>query len=326
MDTSFKQTLANDLQNKNLSPSSIKLYLSNLERLNDELPLKNLTFLNDTEKILDKIKNLKLTTQRGYLISISSILEMYKDKNKKSNELYKKYYDIMINLNDKLKAIPTNEMTDTQKKNWSSWADIKNKFEELEKTVNEFINDKTISKNNYLKLLEYVVLALYIYIEPRRNEYNNVIVVKKYSPNMNNDCNYLSFDDAKFIFNKYKTSKKRGQEIINIPEEFMNVINKYFRFHPLIKGKKLNAKSNFQFLVNYDGGDLPSPNGITRILNKIFGKHISSSMLRHIYLSDLYGDTVKQMKETADKMGHSVEMQKDYIKTGSGLPIVVKFD
>jgi hypothetical protein len=325
MDTTFKQTLSLDLQNKNLSASSIKLYLSNLERLNDELPLKDLKFLNDSEKVLEKIKNLKLTTQRGYLISICSILEMYKNKTKKSSELYKKFYEIMIQLNDKLKAIPSNEMTETQKKNWSTWDDIKIKFEELEKNVNEFINNETISKSNYLKLLEYMVLSLYVYLEPRRNEYNNIIVVKKYNSNMDDEFNYLSYDDCKFIFNKYKTSKKRGQEILNINEDLMNVINKYFKFHPLIKNKKINTKTHFQFLVNYDGGALPSPNGITRILNKIFSKHISSSMLRHIYLSHVYGDTINKMKKTADAMGHSVETQKEYIKDPPK-PIVVKFD
>jgi len=105
----------------------------------------------------------------------------------------------------------------------------------------------------------------------------------------------------------------------------MSVINKYFKFHPLLKGKKINTKTNIDFLVNYDGSPLPSPNGITRILNKIFGKRISSSMLRHIYLSSLYGDTLEKMKETADKMGHSIETQKEYIKTSTA-PIVVKFD
>jgi integrase len=328
METDFKKTLASDLHNKGLSPSSIKLYVSNLERLNDELPLKNLTFLNDVDRVLDKIKNLKLTTQRGYLISISSVLEMYKTKNKKNTELYNKYYDIMINLNDKLKAIPTNKMTETQKTNWENWDDIKSKYESLEKEVNEFINNTTISKNNYNKLLEYMVLSLYVLLEPRRNEYTNVLVVKKHNPNMSIEHNYLSYDDKKFIFNKYKTSKKRGVEIINIGDDLMNVINKYFKFHPLIKGKVAKNKQ-YEFLVNYDGGNLASPNGITRILNKVFGKRISSSMLRHIYITSLFGDTVKQMEETAQKMGHSISTQKDYIKdvkTGSGIPIVVKFD
>jgi hypothetical protein len=323
MDTEFKQMLINDLQNKNLSPSSIKLYLSNLERLNDELPLKNLNFLKDIDKTTDKIKDLKLTTQRGYLISICSILEMYKTK-KTINDLYKKYYEIMINLNDKLKAIPTNVMTDTQKKNWASWDDIKTKFNELEINVDEFINNTQISKANYSKLLEYMVLSLYVLLEPRRNEYTNVYIIKKYNPNMSDEFNYLSYEDSKFIFNKYKTSKKKGQEIININKELMDVINKYLKFHPLLKGKKINKNTKEIFLVNFDGEHLANPNGITRILNKIFGKRISSSMLRHIYVSDLYGPIVKKMEQTAQNMGHSVETQKAYIKNSE--PIIVKFN
>jgi hypothetical protein len=42
-------------------------------------------------------------------------------------------------------------------------------------------------------------------------------------------------------------------------------------------------------------------------------------MLRHIYLSDKYGDLLKEQKEDAIKMGHSVSMQRDYIKDDDDL-------
>jgi hypothetical protein len=45
----------------------------------------------------------------------------------------------------------------------------------------------------------------------------------------------------------------------------------------------------------------------------VFGKNVGSSMLRHIYLSDKYN--IKEMKEDAEKMGHTVEQQRDYMKT-----------
>lgn len=319
MDTKFKKELIADLTNKNLSASSIKLYLGNLERLNDELPLQNLNFLNNIDNIKSKLEPLKLTTQRGYLISICSVLEMYKEKTKKMGDLYYKYYDLMIKSNEKLKAIPTEKMTETQKENWASWDDITNKFKELETEVNKFINSQAIGKTNYNKLLEYMILALYIFNEPRRNEYINMNIVKKYNKDMDNDINYLSYDDNKLIFNNYKTAKKKGQEILDIKPELKNVINNYLKFHPYFAGKKLKKDTNTLFLVNYAGESLTNPNGITRILNKIFGKKISSSMLRHIYLTNLYGDTVKKMKETADKMGHSIQTQKDYIKTTNDL-------
>jgi len=37
-------------------------------------------------------------------------------------------------------------------------------------------------------------------------------------------------------------------------------------------------------------------------------------MLRHIFLSNKYGDIIEEQKKDADAMGHSVEQQKDYIK------------
>jgi hypothetical protein len=37
-------------------------------------------------------------------------------------------------------------------------------------------------------------------------------------------------------------------------------------------------------------------------------------MLRHIFLSSKYGNTLEEMKEDSSAMGHSVSQQKDYIK------------
>ena len=60
---------------------------------------------------------------------------------------------------------------------------------------------------------------------------------------------------------------------------------------------------------------------ITRELNTIFGKNISTSMLRHIYLSNLYKDIPKLnlMIKTAADMGHSVGEAMKYIKHWLGI-------
>jgi hypothetical protein len=55
-------------------------------------------------------------------------------------------------------------------------------------------------------------------------------------------------------------------------------------------------------------------NAITRVLNRVFGKKIGSSMLRHIYLSDKYKDQNEEMKKDAEAMGHSLDLQRAYIK------------
>ena len=69
------------------------------------------------------------------------------------------------------------------------------------------------------------------------------------------------------------------------------------------------------FLVKYDGTPLDQPNQITRILNRIFGKKISVSMLRNIYLSSKYGDMMNEMKNDAKMMATSVSTAtQNYIK------------
>ena len=305
----FKNKIISNLETKGLSESSIKLYIKNLERLNNGFIIKDLKFLNNVDDIIKFLEKYKDTTKRGYLISICSVLETMKDDSKKNNELYQKYFNQMVNINNIIKAVPTETMTATQKDNWIDWADVIKKYDELYNIVSTFINNKEINKKQYDLLLELVVLGLYRWLPPRRNEYTNMYIIKKYKSDMDNSINYLSLDDKKFIFNQYKTSKVRGQEIEDVPNELMELLKSYFKFHPLIKNKE-----DRPLLVYFDGSSFNNINSITRILNKIFGMKVSSSMLRHSWISSEFGDTYKKMKENADKMGHSLTQSLAYIK------------
>jgi hypothetical protein len=69
-----------------------------------------------------------------------------------------------------------------------------------------------------------------------------------------------------------------------------------------------------KFLVSQSGEPLTAVNAITRLLNKVFGKKIGSSMLRHIYISDKYKDVMEEQQKDAANMGHSVELQREYFK------------
>ena len=70
-------------------------------------------------------------------------------------------------------------------------------------------------------------------------------------------------------------------------------------------------------MLDYNGEPLKNVNSMTLLLNSIFEKNIGSSMLRHIYLSDRFGDylpKLKEMQEVSKKMSHSSNMQQEYIK------------
>jgi hypothetical protein len=309
----FKDELVEKLKGKNLSESSIKLYIRNLEKLNGG-ELKDFKFLKNVDTVLDLLKAYKDNTKRSILISIVSILGCCPD-DKKIVKLKQKYYDLMLKKNDEIKEKATDEATEEQKENWISWDDVKKRFDELKKEVEESTNNTVVlSKPAFETLLYYMILALYIHNQPRRNkDYQYMNVVFKSNDKLPKDKNYLSYSDNKLVFNVYKTSKKYGQKVEDINEELKKCIDLYLKFHPKIKGK-VKKNTDTPFLVGYDGNPLSQVNSMTKIFNKIFNKKISSSALRHIFLSDKYGDVVKEMKEDADKMGHSVQQQKEYIK------------
>lgn len=316
--TEFRKSLVDKMREKNLSESSIKMYIRNLEKLNDDMPLKNFNFLKNIDSILEKLKNYKENTKRGYIISIVSSLSTDKGT-KAKKKLYDDYFKIMIEKNNNLKGnLSNNEMSETQKANWVDWEDVKSIFSTLKENVEKFINNKEINETQYNYLLSYVILSLYLFNPPRRNlDYQKMFLVKKFDngdSTLPNTDNYLDYENQQFIFNVYKTSKKEGQQKIAISDDLFDIIKQYLKHHPLLKGKK-PGKIPIPFLVYYKGSRLDKVNSITRILNKIFGKAVGSSMLRHSFLSSKYSDVLKQQKQDSEAMGHSLATQKDYIKT-----------
>lgn len=301
----FTSELKNNLIEKGLTESSINLYMRNLKKLNDNDDFKNFNFLKKPEETFKKVENLKDNTKRQYLISVVSVLNSYGDKYK---PLRDKYYKLLKNITSKINETPTTEKTETQNKNWIEWHEVL----EIQNTLKESLNNlkkKSIIERQYMDLLKYVLLSLYIEIPPRRNLDWLKMLITFNSDTTDDKYNYLDLKNKQFIFNVYKTQKK-GQLIVDIPDNLMNIINLYLKYHPNITKKK----DNVAFLVYQNGLALNKVNSITRLLNKIFNKNVSSSMLRHIYLSNKYGDTLKEQQKDAELMSHSISTQKDYIK------------
>jgi integrase len=306
--SNFKQELINSLKNnrKRLSDSSINLYIRNLEKLNDAKEFSNLNFLKKTDNIIAKLEKYKPNTVRTYLISIVSVLSLYKN-NKSLSKIYKFYYDKMDKKASDIDSNNKNEKTETQDKNWISWIEVQNKITELKKSIEESFD--------YKKLLDHLILSLYVFNSPRRNmDYINMYIVKNYNNKLPNDKNYLDLTKKQFIFLKHKTSKIYNETIVDINPQLYEIITEYIKHHPLMKTVKTH-KEPIPFLVNQKGIPYKQSNFITKSLNDIFGKRIGSSMLRHIYLSDKFGSTLDDMKKTSQEMGHNLNQQKDYIKT-----------
>lgn len=308
MATEFITHLTNLLkEKKGVTDSTASSYLRTLITLNDKKLFKTLSFLRKKEDIMTKIAEYADSTQKTILGAITSVLTLYMDR-PTFKGLHKFYYDKMMSKSKEQREQQTGEKNEKQKENWIEWKDILEKSVELRKKLSELAKKKTLTAKESDEVLQTLVLCLYVCIPPRRNQdYLNMSVVKKWDESLAKDTNYLDLTGERFIFYKYKTAKKYGKQEVPIPEELLDVLVVYLKNHQ-------SSKESVPFLVNAKGEPLTAVNSITRILNKTFKKKLGSSMLRHIFLTDKYGEQKEEMAADATAMGHSVaEQQNIYV-------------
>jgi hypothetical protein len=310
--TEFMLNLSKQMvEEKGVAESTANVYIRSLYILNGKVPFKTLTFLKDVEGIDKKVGEYAESTQKALYATLSSILSLYKDK-ATYKKAYAHYFEKMMEKSKASNAVDTTEKTEKEKENWIDWKDVQSKHKELVDKVGEFSSKKVLNADEFNTLLNLVVLSLYTEVQPRRNQdYLNMVVVKKWGEQMEDTRNYLDLATNHFVFNKYKTQKTYGQQKIAVPPTLMSIINLYLKFHPLNKGIKTKS-GEYSFLVLPDGSSMKALNSITRILNRIFGKKVGSSMLRHSFLSSKYD--IDGMTNDASKMAHSVEEQKKYMR------------
>jgi len=294
-------------EGRNITESSKKLYLANLKRLNGgEIP-KNLKFLCNIPDIQEKINKYKPNTQRSYIISIVSLLKMLKEKSpRKYKKLYDDYYNILETLNNSL--VDNTAKTEKEEEEWIGQDAVRAKLNER-MTILETIKDlKKINENQYNDLLDLLVLGLFVLQKPRRNkDYQEMYVIKKFKEEYGTDKNFLDLFGNNFIFNNYKTKGTYSTQTQPVDETLRNIIDIYIKYHPLKARLKEANNTTTPFLVKYDGEALLSNNALTRRLYKIFERKIGSSMLRKLYLSDKYGDKMKQVEEIMEEMKSDTE-------------------
>ena len=241
---------------------------------------------------MNKLKKYKINTVRTKLIAVIAMLKAFPE-----NKLIEQYSEIVADIN-KQTNLTSKEKSETQKKNWVTKDEIMQIWEALEDVVKSF--KKNISEKQYNVLLQFMVLSLFVLINPRRNaDYAKMIVVKKMEKDLSTDYNYLDLQKRKFIFNNFKTKKTYSQQVEDIPDDLLNVLKIYLKYKP--------TETNY-LLCDYEGKPLPHVNSITLILNKIFHKKVGSSLLRNIFLSDKFEKLqpmLDELKEVTNSMGTS---------------------
>jgi hypothetical protein len=302
--TKFMTDLHNRLITTNgLAKGSADLYITKLKKLNGNKVFNSFAFLKNTKDITELINTYENdNTKKSYIASIVSVLNYADMKQYKGVNMY--YKDLLAQAKKDFEMKPKNEKTEKQEANWLDWTDIKAKWEELHKMVTEMPPEEIEGSIKSRKIYQaYILLSLYVKSAPRRNQ-DYFLMRLDADNNMMKDFNYYRPNKKQFVFNVYKTAKTYNQDIMDVNETLQKILVKY------IKDFRLEDE---EFLLYPDDKERKSSSIITKDLNRIFGKNVGSSMLRHAYITSELGPKIKELKEVAKDMGHSTDMQSDYV-------------
>jgi hypothetical protein len=215
----------------------------------------------------------------------------------KDEKLLAVYQPLMMGLNKTVSE--QHGKSASQEENWLTHDEVLDVQRHLSKVLPKTFNRPA----DYDKLLDLMVLSLYTLMPPRRSQ--DYIKMLTSKPKTDADkSNYI--EDGKFVFNIYKTARTYGTQTEPIPSELQKIIDIYMSEHTGAP----------EFLVKKNGVPMKLSSEITHRLNRIFGRKLSTSMLRNIYLTSKYSNVMTEMKNDATAMGTSTNVaQHNYIKT-----------
>jgi len=298
-----------------LSDKSLKVYTNTINKILKDLNgCDDLECLKNTKKVIKYLedKNVSFLTKRNYYNTIivfmqakemnTDIIKVYQDKRDKLNDEYMEFQK-------------SGKKSEKQEKAWASLdelIDVKNKLKKETDNINK--------KDNYTKkdlqtIQNYFILTFYL-DTPLRNDLNNTKVIKiseynKLSNEDKNSFNYMVYGNKNFLsLSQYKTAKKYGLKIINLNNDSIRAFRLWY--------DKFNPNKEY-LLINLNTNAPMSSHQLTITLTKLFkkylNKNISTTMLRHIILSEKFADVKHEMQDMSDKLGHSVAVQQQiYVK------------
>lgn len=293
------EILKSILNNKSdISDNSARVYVATLASLAkhfDWTDVKN--FTSKSKDILKYLDTLTPTRRKAMLSALIAIV---------SHKTYSKIYkDKMVEVSKECREEDEKqEKSEKQEENWESWDSVLKLYHELEEEALPLFKKNKLT-SPYLKTLQhYVILSCYVLIPPRRIADFINFKIKDIDKKTDN-----WFDDKtnELVFNQYKTAKNYGTQRVECPESLQAVFQKWF---------PVASRYSEYLLFNSYGNHLTQPQ-LTKMLNAIFDKNISASMLRHIYISDVTLKNMPKLSElekVAHDMGHSTAEQMIYKK------------
>ena len=291
-----------------LAISSAKTYVSIIRNLSKQMNIDLSTpdkVINHTDDIVEHFKDLEPKLRKTRLSALIVFLDNPKEITEdalKTMDVFRK--QMMKDGAEYSRELRLQEKTPKQEDGWIDWNDIITNYKNLEKEVSYFKTQTSLTKQQFKRVQMFVLLSCLLLIPPRRS--TDYVMFKIRNEDINKD-NFMETKGRKsyFVFNTYKTAKKYGKETIEIPTALKNIINRW----------KLINKNDY-LLVNSNMDKKINATQLNSMLYDYFNKPLSTSLIRHIFLSEKYKNVpaLQEMQKTADEMGHSLTQALEYVK------------
>jgi len=298
MEEAFKQN------RPNLSAGSLRTYCSILKNLGKALEItieSPSDIIENHKKILTLFKNLSPNVRKTRI----SALVVFIENDKNASEALKAFRDQMAKDRESFEQDQNNQVkSERQEEGMISHEEVMQHYTTYEKQITSLLKKPTLDKQEFSKVQMYVLLSCLLLIEPRRSLDYTAFKIRNADEAKDNYMR-LNKKQPQFVFNQYKTARKYNQQVEDIPMKLYKIVDAW---------KKQNPYD--WLLMNYkQSGPISSPQ-VTTMLYNFFGKPISTSMLRHIFVTDKFKDlpSINELQETAKRLGHSVPQMLQYIK------------
>jgi len=274
-----------------LGTSSVTTYVSCLFNLRKQMKGEenSLDFFNNTADILAHLKD-RTSVSRKTTLSALFVLTG-------KTEYREKMISDCKTVNDQYQ---TQTKSKTESDNWISTEEIEKVYKDLLDKVETMFKTKVVHHATMIEFWLVALLGGVAGVVPRRSQDYALMKVRNFNTSTDN-----FYKSGKLYFNVYKTANKYGQQSLELPKD-LNILMKRW----------IKCNTNDYLLFSNNDQHLSSSQ-ITRVLNKCFGdKHVSTDMLRHIYLTNKFKNmpALSEMNEVAKEMGHSTATALTYIK------------
>lgn len=286
---------------KQLKKATITSYETLLKRLYREALDKhtfNVALLKTKKDKIEKYllgDEINLNIKRNMLNAIINLLNISRYEGTPIVMVYVKMFREIADEANKERTYKG--VTEEEKENMVTADEINTFFNNYRKEVDAL-------KFNWKNDLAFLFFAFLKYIPVLRSQDYVSLVIVKNSKKAKDIDNYINFKDGVIVINDYKTVKTHGTRTIDIPEEMLKII---IRYHE-------KANTDVLFPKKSDISEPMTVSGFAHFLNGLFGRKVSTQVLRQSYVSELHDSNIKisQRKKIANTMGHTIDTQNKF--------------